>query len=291
MAVDYQVTTKYTSSYSNTKGLIDSLCQHDCTGDGTCPYSLVEDIPLCARENNHITCVYDVVNTSAETRILSATTTAITYMKVDGNPLEAPKTGYTFDTEGEHTVKFYYNGHQLTRIFDGCNRLVKCYLSKNIDELWYLALSSGISNLKELDVQYITKASGFRALGAAGTKYKILNFERLKTVTTDTLTLTNSNLETLILGPNLTNISANFAYMASGQPSPKLKNVVIKAKTPPNMPAPTGPGVKSVFLTYVDFKGTIWVPAESLEAYKTHPTWGVWADHMKPIKWEDAEKW
>ncbi len=291
MAVDYQVTTKYTSSYSNTKGLIDSLCQHDCTGDGTCPYSLVEDIPFCARENNHITCAYDVNNTSAATRLLSATTTAITYMKVDDNPLETPKTGYTFDTEGEHTVKFYYTGSEISGIFNGCSRLVKCYLPPNIKTLGYTAFYSGLPNLREIDVQYIQTCGGFRSLGAGGTKYKVLNFQRLKAVTTDTLTLTNSNLETLILGPNLTAITANFAYMGSGQPSPKLKNIVIKAKTPPNLKEATSPGVKSLFLCYVNFKGTIWVPAESLEAYKTHPTWGVWADHMKPIKWENTEKW
>lgn len=291
MAVDYQVTTKYTSIYSNTKGLIDSLCQHDCTGDGACPYSLVEDVPFCARENNHITCVYDVINTSAETRILSATTTSITYMKVDGNPLEAPKTGYTFDTEGEHTIKFYYTNNIITGIFNGCSRLVKCYLPSNIKTLGYTAFYSGLQNLREIDVQYITKSDGFRALGCTGTKYKILNFERLTAVTTDTLTLTDSSVETIILGPNLTSITAVFPYIGSSYPrSHHLKNVVIKAKTPPTL-SPPSEG-KSLFLNHVDFTGgTIWVPAESLEAYKTHSTWGVWADHMKPIKWEDTEKW
>lgn len=291
MAVDYQVTTKYTSSYSNTKGLIDSLCQHDCTGDGTCPYSLVEDVPFCAKENNHITCVYDVNNTSAATRILSATTTAITYMKVDGNPLEAPKTGYTFDTEGEHTVKFYYTINEISGIFNGCSRLIKCYLPSNIKTLGYAAFYSGLGNLREIDVQYITTCGGFRNMSSWGTKYKILNFKNLRNVTTNSVGITDSLVETIILGPNLSTINGEFLYIASSLPrNHHLKNVVIKAKTPPNLQPPTEG--KSLFLAHVDFTGgTIWVPAESLEAYKTHPTWGVWADHMKPIKWEDTEKW
>ena len=267
MAVDYQVTTKYTSSYSNTKGLIDLLCQHDCTGDGTCPYSLVEDVPFCARENNHITCVYDVNNTSAVTRILSATTTAITYMKVDDNPLESPKTGYTFDTEGEHTVKFYYTGSEISGIFNGCSRLVKCYLPSNIKTLGYTAFYSGLGNLREIDVQYITKCGGFRNMGSPGTKYKILNFKNLRDVTTNSVTITNSSVETIIFGPNLTSINGEFLYIASTQPrNHHLKNVVIKAKTPPTLSPPTEG--KSLFLAHVDFTGgTIWVPAESLEAY------------------------
>lgn len=119
-----------------------------------------------------------------------------------------------------------------------------------------------------------------------------INLESLVTVSSSALGLTDSIMDTIILGPNLQSITAVFPYIGSSYPkSHHLKNVVIKAKTPPTLSPASGSG-KSLFLCYVDFTGgTIWVPAESLEAYKTHPTWGVWADHMKPIKWEDTEKW
>ena len=57
---------------------------------------------------DHIVCVYNVTSTSEATKLMYYTT-GLVYQIIDGVKQDAFQTTYTFDTLGEHTVKYKIN--------------------------------------------------------------------------------------------------------------------------------------------------------------------------------------
>ena len=67
-----------------------------------------------------VVCKYNVTSTSEETFILG-TTTGIKYQIIDDVKQDTVKDAYTFDTLGEHTVKYQFDGTSInSRAFEGC---------------------------------------------------------------------------------------------------------------------------------------------------------------------------
>ena len=56
-------------------------------------------------QETRLVCTYNVTNTTSET-IICRDTSSFTSMEVDGVLLDSVTTGYTFDTVGEHMIKF-----------------------------------------------------------------------------------------------------------------------------------------------------------------------------------------
>ena len=66
-------------------------------------------------------CTYNVIQTTGVTNLLAAVTLPDTFtsMEIDGVEITAVTIGYTFDTIGEHTVKYTYTGNSIKITSDG----------------------------------------------------------------------------------------------------------------------------------------------------------------------------
>ena len=147
---------------------------------------------------DHIVAVYDVTSTSDATKLLY-TNSGITYQIIDGVQQSSVQKNYTFDTLGEHIVKYKLDG---TSIGDYC-------------------------------------------------------FSQCKGLTSITI-------------PDSVTRIGNGAF----QNCSVLRSVTIQATTPPSL----GSGA---------FNNTnncpIYVPAESVNAYKAATNWTTYADKIKPL--------
>ena len=83
---------------------------------------------------DHIFCVYDVTSTSEATTLLKASG-GITYQIIDGVQQQSVQTTYTFDTLGEHIVKYKVSGTEIGSYFENCTALVSATIPEGITYL------------------------------------------------------------------------------------------------------------------------------------------------------------
>ena len=91
---------------------------------------------------DHIVCVYNVTSTSSTTKLLNNDWN-ITYQIIDGVQQSSVQMNYTFDTLGEHIVKYKINGTQLgtgtsyvNGVFYKCTSLTSVTIPINITSIW-----------------------------------------------------------------------------------------------------------------------------------------------------------
>ena len=170
----------------------------------------------------HIVCKYNVTSTESATKLLNRYTN-ISYQIIDGVRQDTVQMNYTFDTLGEHTVKYKLSGIIIYEwLFLDCINLSSVVLTSNITEIRDAALANCTALKKVVAQNTLTsiKRDAFR----------------------------NSN--------NLTNIT-------------------ILAETPPVLEGST------VFDNTNNCP--IYVPAESVDAYKAATNWSSLASRIKPI--------
>ena len=80
---------------------------------------------------DHIVCVYNVTSTSEATKLLDRSI-SITYQIIDGVQQQSVQTTYTFDTLGEHIVKYKINGTNVGYIFEGCTSIVSATIPEGV---------------------------------------------------------------------------------------------------------------------------------------------------------------
>lgn len=170
---------------------------------------------------DHIVCVYNVTSTSEATKLLNDNI-EISYQIIDGVKQDAVQKTYTFDTLGEHIVKYKKNQTYIREyLFYQCPNLVSVVIPETITSIGNAAFSGNNNNLKQ-----ITIGSGITSIGNQAT--------------------TNSNA---------------------------IQSITIKATTPPTISE----------LTWQNTTCPIYVPAESVDAYKTATNWSSYADRIQPI--------
>lgn len=91
---------------------------------------------------DHIVAVYDVTSTDTATKLLNNEWN-ITYQIIDGVQQSSVQMNYTFDTLGEHIVKYKINGTQLgtgtsyvNGLFYKCTSLTSVTIPINITSIW-----------------------------------------------------------------------------------------------------------------------------------------------------------
>ena len=88
-----------------------------------------------------VVCKYNVTSTSEETFILG-TTTGIKYQIIDDVKQDTVKDAYTFDTLGEHTVKYQFDGTSISdRAFEGCTDLTSVSIGNSVTSIGSYAFS------------------------------------------------------------------------------------------------------------------------------------------------------
>ena len=282
---------------------------------------------------DHIVCVYNVTSTSSATRLLNSSS-GITYQIIDGVQQQSVQMNYTFDTLGEHIVKYKIYATEISgSYFNNCTNLTGLTIPYGITHI-NSSLCYGCTNLTSvklpdtlikchqqtfdrctsLPVENGVRYADFCATGVAnknlttytlkaGTKFLLYTFSRCGNITSfdipngviqiasafescgslTSVTIPNSvtsignasfqsctSLTSVTIPDSVTSIGEYAFLTCTG-----LTSVTIQATTPPT-------------LNGVDvFNSTnncpIYVPAESVDAYKAASRWSTYASRIQAI--------
>ena len=221
-------------------------------------YSAVEsqlikpNVSYCVQQNEmhynpietRLVTVYNITSTTKPTKILNLADN-LTSMEVDGVLQSSVTTGYTFSTTGEHTVKYEINSN-----WDGYTTFVEC------TSLTSVTIPDSVTTIGDgvcQDCSGLTSVTIPDNVTSIG-RYAFAWCESLTSVT---------------IPDSVTSIG-DLAFVTAG-----LTSVTVKATTPPS-------------LGNNPFNNTnncpIYVPAESVNAYKTTGDWSTYASRIQAIQ-------
>ena len=194
-----------------------------------------------------VVCKYNVTSTSSATNLLNLyQTNSITYQIIDGVKQDFVTSRYTFDTLGEHTVKYQFNGTSIAQlVFDSCTSLTSVNIPNSVTSIGGNAFR-GCSGLTSVTIPNSVTSIGESA------------FESCSGLTSVTI-------------PNSVTSIYTYAFRACTG----LTSVTIQATTPPTL------GGTDAFTNTNNCP--IYVPAESVDAYKTATNWSSLASRISAI--------
>ena len=197
---------------------------------------------------DHIVAVYNVTSTSEATKLLFDPNYNIIYQIIDGVRQDTVQTTYTFDTLGEHIVKYKLNSYNINCSFNECTSLTSMIIPNDflqINRAYFCNGCSSLTNVKLSDkLDYIQDRSFYGC----------------------------SSLTDIIIPSSVTYIgSYNFQNCTS------LTSVTVKATTPPTLLIEVFDNTNNC---------PIYVPVESVDAYKTATNWSALADRIQAIPTE-----
>ena len=193
----------------------------------------------------HFLCTYNVTSTSSATKLLDATTN-ISEMYIDGVLQNSVVKSYTFSTTGEHTTLIISNNSSLSNNFT------------NIPTIKSVSIGSGITSIAGSTFSYCTN------LASVTIPNSITNiggnaFNKC------------SGLASITIPSSVTSIGYSaFAYCSA------LSSVTVLATTPPTL------GDNYVFSANASGR-KIYVPAASVNAYKSASKWSIYAADIEAI--------
>lgn len=291
---------------------------------------------------DHIVCVYNVTSTSEATKLLQSNLN-ITYQIIDGVRQDTVQTTYTFDTLGEHIVKYkknetvlsetlfymcpnlvsvvipetitrisgslFYSSTNLTNVvlpktltfigdsvFGYCSKLTTISIPNSVTEikscfansgLTYIDLPNSVTTLTGTfnNTQSLKRVNsnvdgecnipnGVTTIGgnvfSGCTSLTSINIpDSVTTIGMAAFSSNYYNLKQITIGSGITSIG-NQATVNSVN----IQSITIKATTPPTISE----------LTWQSTTCPIYVPAESVEAYKTTGNWVTYADRIQAIR-------
>ena len=278
-------------------------------------YLVDEDIIKWVKENPYIVvCKYNVTSTSSATQLLNSST-GITYQIIDDVKQDTVQTTYTFDTIGEHIVKYKLNGTSIAQqAFYKCTGLTSVEIPNSVTEIGNVAFFD-CSGLTSVTIgNSVTSIGGSAFKNCSGlTSFEIPNsvtsigqyaFSLCSKLTSVTIgnSVTSigqdafswcSKLTSVTIGNSVTSIgSSAFSYCSkltsvtignsvtsiggsAFSDCSGLTSVTIQATTPPTLANTRA------------FSNTnncpIYVPAESVDAYKQATNWSSLANRISAI--------
>ena len=123
---------KYINKYTN----IEAYNADDGKQYPNVSYLVDEDIIKWVKEKvDFVVCKYNVTSTSEATKLLYSST-GITYQIIDDVKQDTVKVTYTFDTLGEHTVKYKLDGTIIDiSVFYDCTNLTSVTIPNSVTEI------------------------------------------------------------------------------------------------------------------------------------------------------------
>ena len=256
---------KYINKYTN----IEAYNADDGKQYPNVSYLIDQDIIKWEKNDPvHIVAVYNVTSTSEATNLLGSST-GITYQIIDDVRQDTVKDTYTFDTLGEHIVKYKLDGTSIAYgAFQHCLNLTSMEIPNSVTSIDSYAFNicksltsinipdgvTSISNSTFGNCQSLTSINIPNGVTSIG--YGALR---------DCSSLTIINI------PDGVTSIANFAFYGNKG----LTSITINAATPPTL------GGTDAFTNTNNCP--IYVPAESVDAYKTATNWSRYASRIQPI--------
>ena len=255
---------KYINKYTN----IEAYNADDGKQYPNVSYLVDEDVIKWVKENPYIVvCKYNVTSTSEATFILNSST-GITYQIIDDVKQDTVKSTYTFDTLGEHTVKYKLDGTSINNgLFSGCSSLTSVTIPDIITSIDVNAFGScsGLTcvtipnSVTLIGLQAFYRCSGLTSVTIPNSVTLIDGEAFIDCTSLTSVTIPNSVIE----------IGRNSFYGCSA-----LTSVTIKATTPPAL-------MSNAFTNTNNCP--IYVPADSLSAYVQAGDWGLLVDRIQAI--------
>ena len=239
-----------------------------------------------------VVCQYNVTSTSSATKLLFEMFEGVTYQIIDDVKQDTVQNRYTFDTTGEHTVKYKLDGTIISmHLFNACSSLTSVTIPDIITSIDMNAFGNCTGLTSVTIPNSVTSIGGSAFRGCSGlTSVTIGNSvtsigsnafsgcEGLTSVTIpNSVTSIGSNafescsgLTSVTIPNSVTSIGGSAFLGCSG-----LTSVTIQATTPPTLNSTNA------------FDNTnncpIYVPAESVDAYKTATNWSSLASRIQSI--------
>lgn len=299
--IEFNVYNKYEKSYSSAKVMAQQICPHNCANSGVCAFSSDNETIPCADEWPHLTCYYDVIDTSGATKLYNRNMSGFKHMIVDGKPLQTNVGSYVFDTPGEHIVKFYRNGEKIIGFGSGSNgnafsnvpRLTKIEGLQDVAEVSYCTFLN-CPNLTSLDLsEKFNKIGGSAAFGTCPKLETIGSIESISGTVTNTA-FQSSGLKGEIYLPYVTFIDqkafegcVNLEGVTLGKYIRELRYYCFRNCTSLKYIKILNPIPPALGNNDTEFINTnncpIYVPKESVQAYKTTGHWAYWANRIQPM--------
>ena len=215
-----------------------------------------------------VVCKYNVTSTSSATILLNSTI-GITYQSIDGVRQDTVKDTYTFDTLGEHTVKYKLDGTIIeSDAFLGCSGLTSVTIPNSVTSIGDMAFSECTGLTSVTIPNSVTSIGSYAFYYCSGlTSVNIPN----SVTTIGNGAFYNCTGLTSVTIPNSVTSIGEYAFGGcEGLPSVK-----IQATTPPTL---------SNTNAFDDTNNCpIYVPAESVDAYKTATNWSALASRIQSI--------
>ena len=302
--------------------------------------SYLIDVDIIKWEKNdpvHIICKYNVTSTSEATKLLGSST-GITYQIIDDVKQDTVQTTYTFETLGEHTVKYKLDGTSIANsAFNNCDKLTSVTIPdsvtkiginafRNCTKLTSVTIPNSVTKIEQATfydcsgLTSVTIPNSVTEIGIGAfqnctkltsvtipnsvTKIEQTTFYNCSALTSITIpnsvtkiddyVFYNCSALTSITIPNsVTSITYSAFYRCSGLTSITIPNSVTSigkrafsecsGLTSITIEATTPPTLSSIDAFNYTNNCPIYVPAESVDAYKTATNWSSLADRISAI--------
>ena len=265
--IDHRIYHPIDKSYSTPASLISPLCIHHVNGEwdsSECPYSMEGGVIPCLQEYPYVEMVYNATGTVDESgqtivspcMLWNRPKSNASYpvndpllMTIDGEKAIAYTSSYTFNTIGRHTVRFYSKS-KIDRFRDNATHVFyQCY---NLIEVHF---PSTFTDTKERTFEYCTSLTAIT--GTEHLKYiRYFAFSYLP-------------IKQFVAPYTLIQLGRE-SFCGTGLPN----GFICPLFTPPTMAHAEAFKIKFP---------KIYVPAESLETYKTATNWSAHASRIVPM--------
>ena len=214
---------------------------------------------------------YNVTSTSEETKLLYVNNSNIKQEIIDGIIQDTVKNTYTFDTLGEHIVEYELNDTTYLgqNMFEDCKSLTSVFIPNTVTT-YKDQIFKSCSNLSSVSLSHNCKTISSEMFARCSSLTNISLPNDLLYINDNFAFYVFTSIEKIIIPDTIISIG----HYAFGNCT-SLTSITVLATTPPTL--------SPMYVFDNTNNCPIYVPAESVDAYKTARGWSTYADRIQSI--------